>query len=101
MVGTTQVLQRELRVSQWMGVLLLLAAMAIFSDAASQADPVQAGIAGGEKIVTGFMYMVCLAFMSSFAGIYNEVLIKDSEDSLYWQNLQVWLHHWFDRQRLP
>ena len=43
-----------------------------------------------ESFLYGVCIMVFLSFLSSFAGIYNEFLLKGSNDSTHWQNMQLY-----------
>ena len=38
----------------------------------------------------GYMLGILSAFLSALAGVYTEYLMKKNNDSLYWQNVQLY-----------
>jgi UDP-sugar transporter A1/2/3 len=81
-------LGRKLRIAQWVGISLLLFAMAVINLQKGQSD--FRAQHHQQDIFLGFLWMVILALCSAFAGVYNEFLIKGTTDSLYWTNIQLY-----------
>lgn len=81
------VLGRQLTRSQWLALLLLTAGACT-----SQIDSNAGCHASGEAQVSFYGYILgCLsACLSALAGVYTEFLLKKNNDSLYWQNLQLY-----------
>jgi len=82
---TRTFLNRPMSVLQWLGILLLTVGQAVASLKTDQAVTSKSA-----SFVYGFTIMVVLSFLSSFAGIYNEFLLKGSNDSTHWQNMQLY-----------
>jgi hypothetical protein len=40
--------------------------------------------------VAGYLFAILSAFLSGFAAVYTEFVMKARDDSLYWQNLQLY-----------
>ena len=113
-------LRRRLRVHQWMALLMLFIAMCTLgltqhqSDRASSQSPANnltsssssssssarhrngtfATSAEDEfsasQLFAGFLLMLFLSCLSAAAGVYNEVLIKGTDASVWWQNVLLY-----------
>lgn len=84
-VLTRTFLRRPMSILQWLGILLLTVGQAVASLKTGQSVS-----AKESSFAYGFVIMVILSFLSSFAGIYNEFLLKGSDDSTHWQNIQLY-----------
>lgn len=42
--------------------------------------------------ITGYILAIVSAFLSAFGGVYTEYLLKKNNDSLYWQNIQLYTY---------
>eukprot|EP00192_Tetraselmis_astigmatica_P013446 CAMPEP_0117657502 /NCGR_PEP_ID=MMETSP0804-20121206/5365_1 /TAXON_ID=1074897 /ORGANISM="Tetraselmis astigmatica, Strain CCMP880" /LENGTH=320 /DNA_ID=CAMNT_0005463961 /DNA_START=303 /DNA_END=1265 /DNA_ORIENTATION=+ len=75
-------LKRHLSRIQWMALVLLMCAATV-----SQ-------ISGCGQILAapmmGYLFGVLSAWLSAFAGVYTEFLMKKNNDNLYWQNVQLY-----------
>eukprot|EP00850_Spirogloea_muscicola_P002198 SM000008S22287 [mRNA] locus=s8:865672:868188:- [translate_table: standard] len=79
------VLRKKLTMLQWMALVLLMV-----GTATSQLHG--AGMEGAvfQAPVEGYALAVLMACLSAAAGVYAEYLMKSSNDSIYWQNLQLY-----------
>lgn len=77
-------LRKPLRIIQWigLGVLMFGQMVATMTTSGSSARP--------DGFLTGVFVMFMLAAMSGCAGVYNESLLKGSNDSTHWQNFQLY-----------
>jgi len=82
---TRTFLNRPMTLLQWLGIGFLTVGQAV---ASLQTDA--AATSKAATFVYGLGIMVFLSFLSSFAGIYNEFLLKASNDSVHWQNMQLY-----------
>lgn len=82
---TRTFLNRPMTILQWLGILLLTVGQAVASLKTGQAESAKQA-----SFFAGLMIMIFLSFLSSFAGIYNEFLLKGSDDSTHWQNMQLY-----------
>lgn len=48
------------------------------------------GFAALTAPVAGYLFAILSAFLSGFAAVYTEYLMKSRDDSLYWQNMQLY-----------
>ncbi|KAF5744149.1 hypothetical protein HS088_TW08G00745 [Tripterygium wilfordii] len=80
-------LKRKLSNLQWMAIVLLA-----FGTTTSQVKG--CGEASCESMfaapIQGYMLGVLSACLSALAGVYTEFLMKKNDDSLYWQNVQLY-----------
>lgn len=57
--------------------------------------PPQVNPCGGETMfaapMEGYLLALLSAFCSASAGVYTEFLLKRNDDSLYWQNIQLYV----------
>ena len=77
-------LHKPLKVVQWYCLFFLALGMSTASQACD-ADT------AGSNIMIGFMMMLLMSLCSAFAGVYNEFLLKGSEDSTHFQNMQIYI----------
>lgn len=82
---TRTFLKRPMTLLQWIGIMLLTVAQAVAS--------LKTTVSPSHKEASyfyGVCLMVALSFLSAFASIYNEFLLKGSSDSTHWQNIQLY-----------
>lgn len=75
-------LKRHLSRIQWLALVLLMCA-ATTSQISGCGHMLAAPI-------MGYMFGILSAWLSAFAGVYTEFLMKKNNDSLYWQNVQLY-----------
>lgn len=80
-------LQRKLSNLQWMGIILL-AIGTTTSQVRGCGEPSCDSVFSAP--VQGYMLGILSACLSALAGIYTEFLMKKNNDSLYWQNVQLY-----------
>jgi len=78
-------LRRHLSPLQWMALLLLM-----IGAATSQVKSDCKGDSLLQAPLTGYMFGVLSAFLSALAAVYTEWVMKRNDDSLYWQNMQLY-----------
>lgn len=78
-------LRRPLTVLQWLGIALLTIGQAV-----ATLDTSGGNSDKESSLMAGIFIMVTLSFMSAFAGVYNEFLLKESTDSIHFQNIQMY-----------
>ncbi|KAJ3678668.1 hypothetical protein LUZ60_002471 [Juncus effusus] len=82
------IMKRKLSTLQWMAILLL-AVGTTTSQVKGCGDNNCDTLFSGK--IQGYIYGIISAFLSAFAGIYTEyILKKNNNDSLYWQNIQLY-----------
>ncbi|KAJ8436580.1 hypothetical protein Cgig2_031521 [Carnegiea gigantea] len=80
-------LQRKLSNLQWMGIILL-AIGTTTSQVKGCGEPSCDSLFSAP--IQGYMLGILSACLSALAGIYTEFLMKKNNDSLYWQNVQLY-----------
>lgn len=80
-------LQRKLSNLQWMGIILL-AIGTTTSQVKGCGEPSCDSLFSAP--IPGYMLGVLSACLSALAGVYTEFLMKKNNDSLYWQNVQLY-----------
>ncbi|GKU87983.1 hypothetical protein SLEP1_g2302 [Rubroshorea leprosula] len=82
-------LKRKLSNLQWMAIILLAV-----GTTTSQVKG--CGEASCESLfsapIQGYMFGILSACLSALAGVYTEFLMKKNNDSLYWQNVQLYTY---------
>ena len=76
-------LKRRLSKLKWIALVMLLVG----------ATTSQIGGCDGHALsapVAGYFFGILSAFMSAFAAVYSEYIMKRNNDSLYWQNAQLY-----------
>ena len=76
-------LNKPLTKVQWMAIVLLTVG-ATMSQVKGCGDSVFSWP------IQGYLFGILSAFLSAFAGIYTEFLLKKNNDNLYWQNVQLY-----------
>ncbi|KAK6158848.1 hypothetical protein DH2020_006162 [Rehmannia glutinosa] len=80
-------LKRKLSNLQWMAIVLL-------AIGATTSQVKSCGEASCESVfsspIQGYMLGIISACLSALAGVYTEFLMKKNNDSLYWQNIQLY-----------
>lgn len=76
-------LNKPLSKPQWMAIVLLTVG-ATMSQVKGCGDSVFSWP------IQGYLFGILSAFLSAFAGIYTEFLLKKNNDNLYWQNVQLY-----------
>jgi len=88
------ILTRRLKVIQWIALIFLTLGMVITTPKGSDSDQISdhEGLSevATRNIMIGFGIMVILSLASSFAGVYNEFLLKKSDDHIFFQNAQLY-----------
>eukprot|EP00899_Mesostigma_viride_P016116 jgi/Mesvir1/24505/Mv21853-RA.2 len=79
-------LKRKLNKLQWIALFLLLIG-ATTSQISGCLAPTGSIL---NAPVQGYLFGICSAWLSALAGVYTEYLMKKNEDSLYWQNMQLY-----------
>jgi len=83
-------MRRQLKVLQWLALLLLSLGMALATQPTGDGNLHAKGdISAGTGVWTGLGIMVLVSWLSAFAGVLNEWLIKRSADVL---EANVWLY---------
>lgn len=80
-------LQRKLSNLQWMGIILL-AIGTTTSQVKGCGEPSCDSLFSAP--IQGYMLGILSACLSALAGVYTEFLMKKNNDSLYWQNVQLY-----------
>jgi UDP-sugar transporter A1/2/3 len=86
-------LKRKLTVIQWVCLCFLTLGMVLSAPPKSGGGG--SGSSGGaadsaSALVTGMVMMAVMSCASSMAGVYNEFLLKDSEDDAFFQSMQLY-----------
>lgn len=76
-------LKRQLRVVQWVSILLLALGMAVASLKDLNDE--------GHTSLLGVVCMVAISLLSGCAGVYNESLLKGDPDDIHWINAQSYM----------
>lgn len=82
-------IRKELRVIQWLALVLLVLGMCVTALDATSVAPTKLNIDNDTSILKGLWIMVCMSVCSGLASVSNEILIKRSV-SVYVAN--VWLY---------
>ncbi|KAF3335569.1 CMP-sialic acid transporter 1-like isoform X1 [Carex littledalei] len=80
-------LKRKLTKLQWIAILLLTIGTTT-SQVKGCGDSMCESLLSGN--ITGYILAIVSAFLSAFGGVYTEYLLKKNNDSLYWQNIQLY-----------
>mmetsp|Transcript_20171 Transcript_20171/g.38390 ORF Transcript_20171/g.38390 Transcript_20171/m.38390 type:complete len:359 (+) Transcript_20171:234-1310(+) len=78
-------LNRKLTELQWLGLVFLLLGVTT--------SQISAG-AGGTVLITpliGYLMVLCGAVLAAMAAVYTEFILKSNEDSLDWQQMQLYM----------
>lgn len=81
------ILKRTLRAIQWSALLLLLSGVILVQLADSGKQKVESGIE--QNHLLGFSAALSACFLSGFAGIYFEKILKGSDISVWMRNVQL------------
>lgn len=86
---TVAILRRQLRPTQWGALLILLIGVAMVQLA--QTEPAKAAASKGPEQIrlVGFCAALAACFLSGFAGIYFEKILKGSNVSVWMRNIQL------------
>nr|CAG4642635.1 EOG090X098P [Evadne anonyx] len=86
---TVAILRRQLKANQWGALLILLAGVAMVQLA--QTEPAKASASHGPEQIrlVGFSAALAACFLSGFAGIYFEKILKGSNVSVWMRNIQL------------
>ncbi|XP_043228906.1 UDP-galactose translocator-like isoform X1 [Amphibalanus amphitrite] len=82
-------LRRSLRPLQWVALLVLLVGVALVQLAQSVPGGAEAAAAAGQSPLLGFCAALAACFLSGFAGIYFEKILKGSNVSVWIRNVQL------------
>ena len=110
-------LKRELKLYQWLALILLFFAMCTLgvrsngcehsvlpNSPASKGTLLPTGVQGkGDSVMkshvapahnfmAGSLLMLLISFMSAGAGVYNEILVKGTKASVWWQNVLLYTY---------
>ena len=81
------ILRKRLLSTQWGALLLLVCGVALVQLA--DAGPSSAEVTGDQNRVIGFSAALGACFLSGFAGIYFEMMLKSSDLSVWMRNIQL------------
>ena len=85
------VLGREIRMIQWMAIMLLAVAMCV-SALQNCPKPIVPGTNEPPlRMTAGILSMILVSCLSSLAGVYNEKLIKGTEANVWYQNVLLYI----------
>lgn len=84
---TVTILRRQLMTTQWISLVLLLIGVALVQLAEGEPDKTAAGREQNRWI--GFGAAISACFLSGFAGIYFEKILKGSNVSVWMRNIQL------------
>ncbi|XP_076749407.1 UDP-galactose transporter [Xylocopa sonorina] len=81
------ILRRSLRSNQWAGLILLVTGVVLVQLAQSSDNSSSTGMK--QNRLLGFSTALSACFLSGFAGIYFEKILKDSDISVWMRNIQL------------
>ncbi|CAL7944466.1 unnamed protein product [Xylocopa violacea] len=81
------ILRRSLRSNQWGGLILLVTGVVLVQLAQSSDNSSSTGMK--QNRLLGFSTALSACFLSGFAGIYFEKILKDSDISVWMRNIQL------------
>ncbi|KAF9801848.1 hypothetical protein SFRURICE_009701 [Spodoptera frugiperda] len=82
------VLKRQLKKWQWLALVILAAGVAIVQLSSTEKAHVKSHLPEQSKII-GFSAALAACFLSGFAGIYFEKVLKESDISVWMRNVQL------------
>lgn len=83
-------LKKSLSRIQWLALLILFAGVALVQLVQFNSKASHSASASGQSPLTGFLAILCACFLSGFAGVYFEMILKgSSEVSLWIRNIQL------------
>lgn len=80
------ILHRKIAWKQWLALLVLFAGIAVVQ---LQPASSSASTAAEQNPMLGLMAVLVACLMSGFAGVYFESILKGSDKSLWWRNVQL------------